>query len=86
MKESTVQKDKTKQENEKARFKKMMEKLSDDWDDFQFFDLLSWRQVEEKKIWINTLQYSWMKNPQYQVRYMDIVVRTILVTMEWSLV
>jgi hypothetical protein len=67
MKESTVQKDKTKQENEKARFKKMMEKLSDDWDDFQFFDLLSWRQVEEKKIWINTLQYSWMKNPQYQV-------------------
>jgi hypothetical protein len=72
MKESTVQKDKTKQENEKARFKKMMEKLSDDWDDFQFFDLLSWRQVEEKKIWINTLQYriiglDWMKNPQYQV-------------------
>jgi len=64
----------------------MMEKLSDDWDDFQFFDLLSWRQVEEKKIWINTLQYSWMKNPQYQVWYMDIVVRTILVTMEWSLV
>jgi hypothetical protein len=72
MEESTVQKDKTKQENEKARFKKMMEKLSDDWDDFQFFDLLSWRQVEEKKIWINTLQYriiglDWMKNPRYQV-------------------
>ena len=50
-------KDKTKKENEKARLKRMMEKLSDDWDDFQFSDLLSWRQVEEKKIWINILQY-----------------------------